>query len=109
MILTAEDIGKVFRLKHNKSHWCIPIQENIIFSDTNPKYVVFEQMTSFAPLYFGHIVETNIFGPITKQCEIEFVPNDIDEKEIYENIEKFNEIKNCDYYKWQYGSIIKSD
>ena len=92
MILTKEDIGKVFRLKHNKSHWCIPIQENIIFSDTNPK-----------------IVETNIFGPITKPCEIEFVPNDIDEKEIYENIEKFNEIKNCDYYKWQYGSIIKSD
>lgn len=32
MILTTEDIGKVFRLKRNKFYWCIPIQENIIFS-----------------------------------------------------------------------------
>ena len=102
MILTTEDIGKVFRLKQNKSHWCIPIQENIIFSDTNPKYVVFEQMASFAPLYFGHVVESNIFGPITKPCEIEFVPNDIDEKEIYDNIEEFNRTKTSfiwDFYK----------
>lgn len=102
MVLTLEDIGKVFRLKQNKSHWCIPIQENIMFSDTNAKYVVFEQMASFAPLYFGHIVESNIFGPITKQCEIEFVPNDIDEKEIYDNIEEFNRAKTSfiwDFYK----------
>ena len=102
MILTTEDIGKVFRLKPNKFHWCIPIQENIMFSDTNAKYVVFEQMASFAPLYFGHVVESNIFGPITKPCEIEFVPNDIDEKEIYDNIEQFNRAKTSfiwDFYK----------
>ena len=102
MILTTEDIGKVYRLNHNKSHWCITVQENIIFSDTNPKYVVFEQMASFAPLYFGHVVESNIFGPITKPCEIEFVPNDIDEKEIYDNIEEFNRAKTSfiwDFYK----------
>ena len=108
MILTLEDIGKVFKLKPKRYFWCIDIQEFIQFKD-EPKYVVFEQMASFARLYFGHIVESNMFGPITKPCEIEFVPNDIDEKEIYDNIEKFNEIKNSDYYKWQYGSIITCD
>ena len=91
MILTTEDIGKVFRLKRNKFHWCIPIQEN-----TNPKYVIFEQMAAFAPLYFGHIVESNMFGPITKPCEIEFVPNDIDE---------FNKVKNIPYNEWLLGTM----
>lgn len=94
MILTTEDIGKVFRLKPNKFHWCVPIQENIMFSDTNPKYVIFEQMAAFAPLYFDHIVESNMFGPITKPCEIEFVPNDIDE---------FNKAKNIPYNEWLYS------
>lgn len=108
MVLTLEDIGKVFKLKPKRYFWCIDIQESIQFKD-EPKYVVFNQMASFAPLCFGHVVESNIFGPITKPCEIEFVPNDIDEKEIYENIVKFNEIKNSDYYKWQYDSIIKSN
>ena len=108
MIHTLEDIGKVFKLKPKRYFWCIDIQEFIQFKD-EPKYVVFEQMASFAPLYFGHIVESNIFGPITKPCEIEFVPNDIDENEIYDNIEKFNEIKNSDDYKWQHRTIKKCD
>lgn len=101
MILTLEDIGKVFKLKPKRYFWCIDIQESIQFKD-EPKYVVFEQMASFAPLYFGHVVESNIFGPITKPCEIEFVPNDIDEKEIYDNIEEFNRAKTSfiwDFYK----------
>lgn len=105
MILTTEDIGKVFRLKRNKFHWCIPIQENIMFSDTNPKYVIFEQMAAFAPLYFGHIVESNMFGQITKPCEIEFVPNDIDEKEIYKDIDEFNKVKNIPYNEWLLGTM----
>lgn len=105
MILTTEDIGKVFRLKPNKFHWCIPIQENIMFSDTNPKYVIFEQMAAFAPLYFGHIVESNMFGPITKPCEIEFAPNDIDEKEIYKDIDEFNKAKNIPYNEWLWGTM----
>ena len=101
MILTLEDIGKVFKLKPKRYFWCIDIQESIQFKD-EPKYVIFEQMAAFAPLYFGHIVESNMFGPITKQCEIEFVPNDIDEKEIYDNIEEFNRAKTSfiwDFYK----------
>ena len=107
MILTLEDIGKVFKLKPKRYFWCIDIQETIQFKD-EPKYVVFNQMVSSIPVYFGNIVESNLYGAL-KKYEIEFVPNDIDEKEIYDNIEKFNEIKNSDYYKWQYGSIIKCD
>lgn len=107
MVLTLEDIGKVFKLKPKRYFWCIDIQESIQFKD-EPKYVVFNQMVSSIPVYFGNIVESNLYGAL-KKCEIEFVPNDIDEKEIYDNIEKFNEIKNSDYYKWQYGSIIKCD
>ena len=104
MILTLEDIGKVFKLKPKRYFWCIDIQEFIQFKD-EPKYVVFEQMTSFAPLYFGHIVEGNIFGPITKPCEIEFVPNDIDEKEIYKDMDEFNKSKNIPYNEWLWGTI----
>lgn len=104
MILTLEDIGKVFKLKPKRYFWCIDIQEFIQFKD-EPKYVVFEQMASFAPLYFGHVVESNIFGPITKPCEIEFVPNDIDETEIYKDINEFNESKNRRYNEWLWGTM----
>ena len=101
MVLTLEDIGKVLKLKPKRYFWWIDIQESIQFKD-EPKYVVFNQTASFVPLYFGHVVESNIFGPITKPCEIEFVPNDIDEKEIYDNIEEFNRAKTSfiwDFYK----------
>ena len=104
MILTLEDIGKVFKLKPKRYFWCIDIQEFIQFKD-EPKYVVFEQMASFAPLYFGHVVESNMFGPITKPCEIEFVPNDIDEKEIYKDIDEFNKAKNIPYNEWLWGTM----
>ena len=104
MVLTLEDIGKVFKLKPKRYFWCIDIQESIQFKD-EPKYVVFEQMASFAPLYFGHVVESNIFGSITKPCEIEFVPNDIDEKEIYKDIDEFNKAKNIPYNEWLWGTM----
>ena len=104
MILTLEDIGKVFKLKPKRYFWCIDIQEFIQFKD-EPKYVVFEQMASFAHLYFGHVVESNMFGPITKPCEIEFVPNDIDEKEIYKDIDEFNKAKNIRYNEWLWGTM----
>lgn len=104
MILTLEDIGKVFKLKPKRDFWCIDIQEFIQFKD-EPKYVVFERMASFTPLYFGHIVESNIFGPITKHCEIEFIPNDIDETEIYKDIDEFNKAKNIPYNEWLWGTM----
>ena len=100
MILTLEDIGKVFKLKPKRYFWCIDIQEFIQFKD-EPKYVVFNQMVSSIPLYFGNIVESNLYGAL-KKYEIEFVPNDIDEKEIYDNIEQFNRAKTAfirDFYK----------
>ena len=101
MVLTLEDIGKVFKLKPKRYFWCIDIQESIQFKD-EPKYVVFNQMVSSIPLYFGNIVESNLYGAL-KKYEIEFVPNDIDEKEIYKDINEFNKSKNIPYNEWLWG------
>ena len=103
MILTLADIGKVFKLKPKRYFWCIDIQESIQFKD-EPKYVVFNQMVSSIPLYFGNIVESNLYGAL-KKYEIEFVPNDIDEKEIYKDINEFNKSKNILYNEWLWGTI----
>ena len=103
MIHTLEDIGKVFKLKPKRYFWCIDIQESIQFKD-EPKYVVFNQMVSSIPLYFGNIVESNLYGAL-KKYEIEFVPNDIDEKEIYKDINEFNKSKNILYNEWLWGTI----
>ena len=43
MVLTLEDIGRVFKLKPKRYFWCIDIQESIQFKD-EPKYVVFNQI-----------------------------------------------------------------
>lgn len=91
MVLTLEDIGRVFKLKPKRYFWCIDIQESIQFKD-EPKYVVFNQMASSIPVYFGNIVESNLYGAL-KKYEIEFGPLDIDEEEIYNNVETFNNIK----------------
>ena len=103
MVLTLEDIGKVFKLKPKRYFWCIDIQESIQFKD-EPKYVVFNQMVSSIPVYFGNIVESNLYGAL-KKYEIEFVPNDIDEKEIYKDINEFNKSKNIPYNEWLWGTI----
>ena len=91
MILTLEDIGKVFKLKPKRYFWCIDIQESIQFKD-EPKYVVFNQMASSISVYFGNIVESNLYGAL-KKCEIEFGSLDIEEEEIYDNVETFNNTK----------------
>ena len=103
MVLTLEDIGKVFKLKPKRYFWCIDIQESIQFKD-EPKYVVFNQMASSIPVYFGNIVENNLYGAL-KKYEIEFVPNDIDEKEIYKDIDEFNKAKNIRYNEWLWGTM----
>ena len=62
-----------------------------------PKYVVFKQMAWAIPVYFGNIVESNLYGAL-KKYEIEFGPLDIDEEEIYDNVEVFNKSKTSSMY-----------
>lgn len=103
MVLTLEDIGRVFKLKPKRYFWCIDIQESIQFKD-EPKYVVFNQMASSIPVYFGNIVENNLYGAL-KKSEIEFGPLDIDEEEIYKDIDEFNKTKKIPYNEWLWGTM----
>ena len=88
--ISKKDIGKVFKTKANSPLWSIDIQESVSF--TSEKYVKLESMSWDNKLFFGKIIESNLFGVIEKS-EIMFSSENIDFSEIYDTTEEFNENK----------------
>lgn len=88
--ISKKDIGKVFKIKANSPLWSIDIQESVCF--LSEKYVKLESMSWNNKLFFGKIIESNLFGVIEKS-EIMFSSENIDFSEIYDTTEEFNENK----------------
>lgn len=88
--ISKKDIGKVFKIKANSPLWSIDIQESVSF--TSEKYVKLESRSWDNKLFFGKIIESNLFGVLEKS-EIMFSSENIDFSEIYDTTEEFNENK----------------
>lgn len=88
--ISKKDIGKVFKIKANSSLWSIDIQESVCF--LSEKYVKLESRSWDNKLFFGKIIESNLFGVLEKS-EIMFSSENIDFSEIYDTTEEFNENK----------------
>lgn len=86
MQLTTEDIGKVYALDPEHYYWVTDIQDTVRFREM--KFVELTNTTYLGNVYFGKVLEKNIFGCIEK-CEIRFCDDDILE-ESYSNKEYFN-------------------
>lgn len=88
--ISKKDIGKVFKVKANSPLWSIDIQESVCF--LSEKYVKLESRSWDNKLFFGKIIESNLFGVLEKS-EIMFSIENIDFSEIYDTKEEFNESK----------------
>ena len=62
--ISKKDIGKVFKVKANSPLWSIDIQESVSF--TSEKYVKLESRSWDNKLFFGKIIESNLFGVLEK-------------------------------------------
>lgn len=88
--VSKKDIGKVFKIKANSPLWSIDIQESVSF--LSEKYVKLESRSWDNTLFFGKIIESNLFGVIEKS-EIMFSSENVEFSEIYDTAEEFNENK----------------
>lgn len=88
--ISKKDIGKAFKIQANSPLWSIDIQESVCF--LSEKYVKLESRSWNNKLFFGKIIESNLFGVLEKS-EIMFSIENIDFSEIYGTKEEFNENK----------------
>lgn len=96
MKITESNIGNVFKLKEDCQVYIIDIQTRAKLVGNN-NYVLLENTCFISDLFFGKLVESNLFGPIIKG-EIEFNSSCINEEEQFENLEDFNQNKTIKLY-----------
>lgn len=97
MQLTTKDIGKVYRLNPDNYYWVIDIQDVVKFKEE--KYVELTATACIGDIYFGKVLERNIYGCLEKY-EIEFCAADVI-KEAYSNKEEFNNDSAIHYFMTQ--------
>lgn len=100
MQLTTKDIGKVYRLNPDNYYWVIDIQDVVRFKEE--KFVELTATTCIGDIYFGKVLERNIYGCLEKY-EIEFCAADV-VKEAYSNKEEFN--NDSPYFKFMMSSFV---
>jgi len=97
MQLTTKDIGKVYALNPEHYYWVIDIQDIVKFEEE--KFVELTNTTCIGDIYFGKVLERNIYGCIEKY-EIRFCAGDV-VKEAYFNKEEFNNDSAIHYFMMQ--------